>query len=404
MSWLPYQVDLERRNFDFSGANLLTRWKHVYSEDSDMILQIYYDHTYRKAEIFRDKRDTFDLDFQHRFRLGSRQDIVWGLGYRFTSDGFVGFKGLQLNPSNRGLNLYSAFFQDEVTIINDLLRLTLGSKFVCNEYTGLEIQPTAKILLTPSKRHTLWGAVSRAVKIPGRLDRDIDHTVTTFPLGPFNTGILKVLGSTDSVSEEMISYELGYRIQPMDHFSIDVAGFYNVYDNLQSNEVRDPFSISPTETVFPIVDDNEIHGKTYGFEIAANWNVTDYWKLKTGYTFLRIDLSHDGARTAFENEDDVREGLSPNNQAHILSYLDMPYNLELDTSLYYVDHLATDNISSYLRLDMRLGWKPTKSLDMCIGMKNMLDGEHLEFSGTTSDRIQSTEVERSVYGKITWEF
>ncbi len=394
----------ERRDFDFSGANLLTSWKHVFSKDSDAVFQIYYDHTYRKAEVFRDKRDTFDLDLQHRFRLGSRQAIIWGLGYRFTSDGYLARKTLELDPNGRGLNLFSAFLQDEISIIDDLLRLTLGSKFSYRDYTGLEIQPTARILFTPSKRHTVWGAVSRAVKRPGRFDRDIDHAVTTFPLGPFNTGILKVLGSHDSVSEEMISYELGYRIQPIDNLSVDFAGFYSVYDNLQSSEVLDPFPISPTDIVFPVVDDNEIHGKTYGFEISANWNVTDYWKLKTGYTFLRMDLSHDGASTNFENEADAREGLSPNNQAHILSYLDLPHNLELDTSLYYVDHLTTDNVSSYLRLDMRLGWKPTKSLDMSIGMKNMLDGEHFEFSGTTSDRIESTEVERSVYVKITWQF
>ncbi|MEZ6177756.1 MAG: TonB-dependent receptor [Candidatus Scalinduaceae bacterium] len=393
---------LESRNLDFSGGNLLARWEHVYSDTSEMSLQVYYDRTYRDTELFREERNTFDLDFQHSFALGSRHKFVWGLGYRFSTDGFSGFTGFQLDPSNRGLHLFSTFLQNEVAIIKDL-KLIFGTKLEHNDYTGLEVMPSAKILWTPFSRHTAWAAVTRAVKIPSRAFRDSVHTVATFPLGPGRKGLVQILGTPDIESEKVYAYELGYRFQPIERLSIDIATFYNNYYDLQTGEEKDSFKISPTETVFPIFNDNEMHGDTYGFEISADWDVTEHWKLKAGYTFLQMQLHLNKASISEGTEDDEEEGLNSRNRAYLLSYLNLPHNIEVDTSLYYVDHLSTNDIPSYLRLDMRLGWKPTEFLDISFGVKNMLDGEHREFP-TGSDRLETTELERSIYGRITFQF
>lgn len=370
------------RNTDVSGGNMLGRWKHIFSDTSDMKIQMYYDRTYRKTQITREIRDTFDLDTQHRFRLGSLNEIIWGIGYRYTTDDIVGFRTLQLNPDSKGDHLFSAFVQDEISFFGDRLKLIFGTKIEHNDYTAVEIQPNARVLWRLSQNQRIWFAFSQAVRTPTRMEND-----RSFVMAGRSS-----FGTQDFRSEDLNAYELGYRIQPLDNISIDITGFYNVYDNLPTFEEGELFT------------ENKMDGEAYGLEISANWNVTDYWKLTAGYTYLKMHLRFDETSSDTRGFGvDEEEGQNPRNQAQLLSYLDLPYGMEFDTFLYYVDHLGTFvDIPSYLRLDARLGWKPTESLDLSIGIRNMLDGEHLEFGLNPSSF--GIEVERSVYGSITWRF
>ena len=405
-----------RRNTELSGGHVLGRWKHIFSDTSEATFQMYFDQTFRKTAISREVRNTSDFDFQHRFRLGDRQEFVWGLGYRYVTDDIDGFRDLTYDTDNssksssRYDNLLSAFLQDEITLIEDKLRLILGTKVSHNDYSGLEIQPNMRLIWKPAERHSVWAAVSRSVRTPNRFEYDSINDVVTFPMGPGSTGTVRVAGSHHYHSENLIAYELGYRFQPIKRLSVDIATFYNVYkDNRTTEDV--PSFINPvnsTNTIFPIIFDNNMDGETFGLEISTNWNVTDSWKLTAEYTFLQMVLHLDKASTDIGRDvpgigrDVFTEGESPQNQGSIRSYLNLPYNLEFDTSLYYVDHLSSFDTPSYLRLDARLGWQPTESLDVSIGMKNLLDGEHLEVGST--DSRSSTEIERSVYFKIDWRF
>lgn len=377
---------LQRQDKDVSGVNLLGRWKHAFSDDSDMYLQTYYDHTYRKDAFFREKRDTFDLDLQHRFMLGSLNELIWGLGYHYTSDDFNSFSAFDLNPDREGDHLFSVFIQDKVSLFNDRLQLTVGTKLEHNDYTGIEAQPNVRILWRLAKRHRAWVAVSMAVRTPSRGDHDM---VT-------NTGRSIVLGSGDFVSEDILAYEIGYRVQPIESLSIDIAAFFNDYDNLTTDEKGSPISNLPTRIM-----DNKMDGETFGLEVSTNWNVTDSWKIIAGYTFLQMQLHLD--KTSTDIGEDVKiEGRDPQNQGHLRSYLNLPYDLEFDTSLNYVDHLSTGDVSSYLRLDARLGWQPTESLDVSFGVRDLLDDDHLEFRGIRG--LVETEIERNVYARLTWRF
>ena len=117
------------------GGNVLGRWSHTFSDDSDMSLQAYYDRTGLHDPItlgtvtqtLTDHLDTYDLDFQHRFHLGTRNQIVWGLGYRFTHDVVGETQNLAFLPPILNHNLYSGFVQDDFMIIKDL-HLTVGTK------------------------------------------------------------------------------------------------------------------------------------------------------------------------------------------------------------------------------------------------------------------------------------
>jgi iron complex outermembrane receptor protein len=83
--------------------------------------------------------------------------------------------------------------------------------------------------------------------------------------------------------------------------------------------------------------------------------------------------------------------------------MDIPGNIEFDWWLRYMDKLPNNDVDSYITLDVRLGWKPIENLEFAIVGQNLLDDQHPEF---TSEFIKSlpAEIERGVYGKITWRF
>jgi iron complex outermembrane receptor protein len=156
----------------FSTANLLTRWKRKISATSDLSLQLYYDYSNNRAPDMREIRNTVDVDLQHRFALGARHDIVWGLGYRNTRGDFSADSLVTLDPSRRGDELFSGFVQDDIVLVPDRLHLILGSKLEHNDYTGVEVQPSGRLIWTPDERHTFWGAISRAVRTPSWVETD----------------------------------------------------------------------------------------------------------------------------------------------------------------------------------------------------------------------------------------
>jgi len=91
----------------------------------------------------------------------------------------------------------SYFFQDTITLVEDRLFATFGSKFDNNNITNFEYQPTAKLAYTPDEKTSIWGAISRAVRTPSLKERG---------------------QSPDLQSEDLLSYEVGYRRQTNDKY------------------------------------------------------------------------------------------------------------------------------------------------------------------------------------------
>ena len=402
----PDRALLSMRTFedtiDVGGGNVLARWGHIFSDTSDMALQLYYDRTEREDAVLKEIRDAFDIDFQSSFGMGDRHEIVWGLGYRFTQDKIRNSFTTSFDPDSRGDNLFSAFVQDEITLIEDRLRMVCGSKFEHNDYTGFEYQPSVRFLWTPKEDHRVWTAISRAVRTPSRANEDmrLNYVIYSVPFPPPpTTYVMSFSGDRDFESEELVAYEFGYRFLPTDHFSIDIAVFYNVYDNLQTNESKDRFSENGY-LVIPSQVENRMDGETYGVEVTTNCDITDRWNLTVSYSYFQIQLHLD--ESSRSTAEDIYEGSSPHNQLCIKSELNLPYNLEFDQLLYYVDNLSFQDVKSYFRFDVRLGWRPVEDLDVSISGQNLFDNQHQEFEQGNGTNF--TEVERSVYGKITWRF
>ena len=386
---------------EIRGANVLGRWTHTFSDTSNMKVQAYYDRTDRDAAVIHEGRDTFDLNFQHEFIVGDRNEIIWGADYRLSSDRQQNNPTISFNPTAETLNFVSLFVQDELTLIKDRLSLTLGSKFEHNEYSGFEVQPGARLLWTPVERQTFWASVSRAVRTPSRAEESIILRQSREVAPNFFVPITTT-GNNDFKSEELVAYEVGYRTQPCNHLSLDVALFYNDYDRLRSVAQQSPSD----PTAFYLA--NNLYGDTYGAEASATWRLLHWWRLQPSYTWLQMNLH---ARTDSSGYTDVAgvqqaEGSSPQNQFSLRSAMDLPHGITFDTTLRYVDRLPAYRLGSYFELEARLGWQITKNLEVAVVGQNLLHDRHAEF-GPSSVQTQNGNVSaipRSVYGKVTWRF
>lgn len=156
-----------------SGGNLLGRWTRVFREGDDLQLQAYYDAANRHEPNFDDIRKTVDVDFFQRFYIGSRNHFSWGLGAR-ESHGYEPevVSGLYFIPNTRTDELYTAFLDDDISLVPDRLSIDVGTKLLKTNYTGVEPEPTVRLLWTPTATQTVWLAGTRAVRTPSDSERD----------------------------------------------------------------------------------------------------------------------------------------------------------------------------------------------------------------------------------------
>lgn len=389
-----------------TGGNLLGRWTHTVSLTSNFSLQLYYDRSERATAQLAEKRDIADIDFQHHLGVGSNHNLVWGLGYRFTNDQLINSPYLQFSPASRVLNLWSGFVQDEITVIPKTVALTVGTKIEHNDLTGLVVQPNGRLRWTPTDQQTVWASVSRAVRTPSRAEDDVRTSQTAVPPSAATGGLpaLPVFaGNRGFANEKMLAYELGYRNRLTTTLSADIAAFYNNYKDLRTAEPGTA-TVEPTPTplhlLIPINASNKLRAETYGVEAALEWHPLDWWRIQPSYTYLHMHLYTD--RTADTSAGNAK-GESPAHQVSLRSLMSLPHNIELDLWGRYVDRLTVAQVPSYLTLDLRLGWRPTKQLEFSLVGQNLLDSHRPEFKEPILSSVP-TEIQRSVYGKVTWRF
>ena len=386
------------------AGDILGRWTHIFSGHSDTALQVYFDGENRTSSGVRQLWDTFDLDFQHHLALGARQDVVWGFEYRHTFLNILPGYAISFSQPRSSQNLSSGFFQDEIAL-TDSLSMTLGSKLENNSYTGFEVEPTGRLSWSLARDQTLWAAVSRAIRQPSLSDEDIRVNVAVVPGSEGLNTLVGVFGSPNFKSEELLSYEVGYRVEPAKRVSLDFATFFNVYHELRTVEPGTPAietTPQPPHVLVPQIFGNGMNGRTYGAEASADWNVVTRWKLTGSYSLLNMRLRLAPTSLDVSNAT-AASRQSPHSQFQIRSYLTLPREFDFDSSLYYVDRLPSINTPAYTRVDARLAWHPTESIELSVVGQNLLDQRHFEFIDTVDQTVPS-QVKRSVYGKVTWRF
>lgn len=396
---IPTPPFVSQGNIDTNaeGQNLLARWTRILSPDSDFSLQAYYDNADRTLRFAREREGTADLDYQHHLKLDSRNDLMFGGGWRRVDSTLEGSPGLVVDPEHETKSVFSAFVQDEIELSKDRLNLILGAKYEHNDFTGSEVQPSARLVWTPDPKHSIWSAVSRAVRTPSLVERNVSVDVAVIP-GPGSNTILRVNGNPGFESEELTAYELGYRVQPRDDLSFDLATFFNDYSKLSTFEPGTPF-LEGANVIVPLAYDNKLHGYTWGGELSTQWIVRPDWRLHAGYSLLVMNLTHDA-----DSQDPIsanHEKESPQNQLNLRSSHDLSETTQLDLNAYYVDSLA-GTAHSYIRLDTRFGWRPRPGVDISFVVQGLFHDDAAEFG--QSQFGGQTDVETAAYVVASWKF
>ena len=361
-----------------SGGNVLARWTRTLGEQSELRVQAYYDRAVRTQlpTTGRVAVDIGDLELQHRFAVAGRHQVVWGGGYRLISDELEDLFAIGLVPPERRTHLVTAFAQDEVELVPSKFFATLGAKVERNDFSGVEFQPNARIRFSPAPGHTAWSSVSRAVRIPSRLDTDVRFITNVLPTSPLT--LVRIEGSEDFDSESVVALETGYRGELAAWFSVDLSAYHSWYGRLRTFHPLEPVSENGM-TVQRLTFGNDASGRTWGGTIAANWRPASRVLVRGSYTRLEMRVTPDPDAPP-GSIPGINPGANPEHFASLATYIDLPGDLELHLIGRYIGALAEPVIEDYIEAGARLGWQVTPNVAIGVRGENLLHDRHAEFA------------------------
>ena len=389
---------------DHDGFNLLGKWEKKLTKGAIKV-QAYFDYIDREEIYAGQNYKTTDIEVQYERQLGESNNLNLGLGYRHIDSSYTSTFMVNIDPEDIEDDIYSGFVQDEITLLPQELWLTLGTKWEHNELTGNEIQPSGRILWKPTKTQSLWASISRAVRTPSAAERTgrliINQIPTPLPFPLFVT----ISGNDQFDSEEIIAYEAGYRWYPRDDLYLDVALFYNEYEDL-----FDTIGGTTPQTFNQVQYVNNVDGNTYGFELITNWKPMKSLELVFSYSLLQLDFDADSAFSLL-GQAVVYEGSAPQHQASLRGSLDFLENWQTNVWFRYVSELDASSqteiatgleVDDYFECDLNIIWQPIENLELMLVGQNLLNSGNLEF--VSEFFTPPTEVGRSVYFKAMYKF
>ena len=405
-----------------AGGNLLGRLEYVYESGDELTVQGFLDTNDREFSLFGFDRDTVDLDIDYRTQRFAGHDLLFGLGYRYTSDDIRNTERLQALPSSRDYGLASAFVQDDIELSPDRVVLTLGVKLEYNDFSGLEYQPNARLLWRPDEQRSVWASATRAVRIPSRADHDARIWSQFFERGSLVPGfdiplplpgIAYLVGNPEFDAEELLAYEVGFRYQPNTQIALDVAAFYNDYDELRSLTVGalfcEPEGALPSCLFTPQTTNlaiegllgNDLAGSTSGVEVAFDWRPSSRLRMQANYSYLNQDFD----QPSVDRNVAVSSGIDPEHQASVRMSYDPREDVELDLWLRYTDTVqyTTIEIDAYTAVDARIGWRPNDSVELALVGRNLDERARPQFEDEATPGAV-TSLLRSVHFQLTWRF
>ncbi|MEH6661488.1 MAG: TonB-dependent receptor [Parasphingorhabdus sp.] len=373
----------------FSAFHILGRWTHESSEDLDWSVQAYFDRAKRFEYDADIQQDVVDVDFGLRWKASDKHEINLGVAARSSVDSVVADGGFKLSKERRSDQWLSGYIQDDITLIPDSLRLTVGSKIEYNSFSGVELQPSARLFYRPAENFAVWGGVSRAARTPSGFERDAELRLTVglpnTPENPFSVPIYPILfGDPDLKSERSTSYELGFRAEIADGWSLDVAAYRSIYSRIvalsESGEssllFQEPFSF-PVGVEFPVAFNNDGEAKTWGAEVALSGRIAPWWKVDVAYSHLDMTAGKTADASPLGTTV-IDPDLSPENQLSIRNAIDLGEKLSFDSQFRHVGALK-GSVPSYNSADIRLTYRPVETVELSLIGENLLQKRRLEY-------------------------
>lgn len=401
----PYLNSIDG-SIEDEGANILARYEHTFSQDRTLTIQSYYDYTDRNDDFYQQTFNVYDLDLQYQMGLGSYNNLTMGSGFRWTQAEFG--ESTQVSLPDRTDELYSAFLQDEITIISDSLWLTVGTKWEHNEFTGTEWQPSARILYKPTQNQSVWTSVARAVRTPSIVEDGGEILLAVIPT-PVGAVQSRLVGNEDFEAEELIAYEAGYRWQTSVDVSLDLAVFYNDYQDVYT------IANDPPATGTDITLVNGVEGDSHGLEAVVDWKAADWLSLQVAYSYLDMSFGlQDGVSLSPSTTlaASYIENSSPKHQLSLRSTIDIARDWKLNLWLRYIDDIVVINsenilggafpLDDYFIFNANIIWSITDNLEFMFAGQNLFEERQLQYASEYT--TPPTAIERGFYGKVTWSF
>lgn len=385
-------IDSFQDTFNSSGMNLLGRLEEKHRPGLVSTIQAYLDYQHLGYSALQEDLYTYDLDYQTSWKATPRHNVMWGGGARFISINMTGLPPVFIAKDLNSENILNAFLQDTYALIPNSVYITLGTKLEHNSFTGLEVEPSARVSWYPDDKQTVWAAVSRAARTPSIVEET--WLINEQSLAPDT--IAQLQSNRNLKSEELIAYELGHRIKPVKSVSLDTSGFINSYTKLNTYEPGDLIDAGGGDSYLPFQINNLGKGSAYGIEESISWDVNSMWNLKANYSYINLVLNQGVSQdTAFKGQ----SGDIPHHQFMLRSQLFLPKDVQLINTGYYTDKLPNQSIAAYFRFDTQLLWKATDKINVSLVGQNLLDNKHSEFGGSANG-VQN-EIPRAVYAKVS---
>ncbi len=368
-------MEFENAGTSGTGGFVDARWTHTNSAGNEYSLQFTFDKNQIDYPFLGGETDNLTIDFQKRLQTSDRNEVYWGFGYQHYEDSTYSHGVLGFEPPSDMYCLGDAVLRDEFQLIPNRLLVSAGMRVDYTSYSRFDYQPSVRLLYTPSARQSLWAAVSRAVRVPSRVDRDF-----TADEGDLMIGVLPIhelLSGSESMRPEVEnSLELGYRFQSGQRWSADFATFWSYYTSLATVAMPQNLQVQVVdgvpELVMNLVAVNGATARSYGGEASATWQLTPSWRLRPSYSYLDVDPRLPPNHLWMLDTSGYRH------QGALRSQYDLSRHWQLDLTTRVHSRNAVWDLPGVVLFDARVAWQPSRDTEFSFSMQDLTGREVVE--------------------------
>jgi len=363
---------------NYLGGYLQGSWTHTTSSGEDT-LQLAYDRSDLHYVMAGGNLNNLNLNYESRQETSERNEVYWGVGYQQYWDQTEHTPWINYSPAKSTYRAGDVVGRDEWQFIPGRLMGSAGIRLDYSSYKQLEYQPSFRLLYTPDNSQSAWFALSRAVRTPNRLDRDFDEYAGSAQIYGLPDQIW-VLGTKTMRSEVERTAEAGYRFQSGQRWSVDASIYWSYYERLRGIDDSLP-SLSfaggnPTLVTTAYMCNCGV-GRSYGGEIWGTWQVRQGWRLSPSYSYLNETRWIPSSPYTRYFWDDTLVELP--HQGVLRSQHDLTQTLQFDlTARARSRDDALYHIPGVLLFDARLAWRPWRTGEFSLAVKNLTGREVME--------------------------